>query len=122
MAIFSCKWQLWHALAKTLAEKTAWALAMDRGVDMVSINAGLLTSPELSVTTPYLKGTPEMYEDGVLVTVDIKFLVDAHVCIYESPTAYGRYLCFNHAICRPEDAVKFSQMLLSPSAACPPPR
>ena len=116
-----CQWQLWHALAKTLAEKTAWALAMDRGVDMVSINAGLLTGRDLSVTTPYLKGAPEMYEDGVLVTVDLNFLVDAHICVYESPLAFGRYLCFNHAICHPEDAVKFSQMI-SPSAPCLPPR
>lgn len=117
---FCRKFKLWHALAKTLAEKTAWALAMDRGVDMVSINAGLLIGPELSITTPYLKGAPEMYEDGVLVTVDLKFLVDAHICVFESISAYGRYLCFNHAICRPEDAVKFSQML-SPSAPPPPP-
>ncbi|XP_020261021.1 cinnamoyl-CoA reductase-like SNL6 [Asparagus officinalis] len=117
---FCRKLKLWHALAKTLAEKTAWALAMDRGVDMVSINSGLLTGREIPVTTPYLKGAPEMYEDGVLVTVDIKFLVDAHIYVFESPSAYGRYLCFNHAVCRPEDVVKFSQML-SAYAACPPP-
>lgn len=114
---FCRKFKLWHALAKTLSEKTAWALAMDRGVDMVSINAGLLTGQELSASTPYLKGTPEMYEDGVLVTVDVEFLVDAHVCVYECPSAFGRYLCFNHAICRPEDAVEFSQML-DPSSPC----
>lgn len=117
---FCRKYKLWHALAKTLSEKTAWALAMDRGVDMVTINAGIITGPELSVTAPSLKGTPEMYEDGVLVTVDIKFLVDAHICVYESPSTYGRYLCFNNAICRPEDAVKFSRMI-SPSLTSPPP-
>ncbi|KAJ6389038.1 hypothetical protein OIU77_027399 [Salix suchowensis] len=34
---FCRKFKLWHALSKTLAEKTAWALAMDRGVNMAHI-------------------------------------------------------------------------------------
>ncbi|WOK98685.1 cinnamoyl-CoA reductase-like SNL6 [Canna indica] len=117
---FCRKFKLWHALAKTLAEKTAWALAMDRDVDMISVNAGLLTGPELSVTNPYLKGTQQMYENGVLVTVDVDFLVNAHIAVYENPSAYGRYLCFNNVICHPHDAVKFVQML-SPNASCLPP-
>ncbi|KAI4964126.1 hypothetical protein ZWY2020_007002 [Hordeum vulgare] len=114
------KRKLWHALAKTLSEKTAWALAMDRGVDMVAINAGLLTGPGLSSAHPCLKGVPEMYEHGVLVTVDADFLADAHVAAYECPTAFGRYLCFNNVVCRPEDALQFAQML-APSAPCYPP-
>ncbi|VAH05640.1 cinnamoyl-CoA reductase-like SNL6 [Triticum dicoccoides] len=114
------KRKLWHALAKTLSEKTAWALAMDRGVDMVAINAGLLTGPGLSSAHPCLKGVPEMYEHGVLVTVDADFLADAHVAAYECPTAFGRYLCFNNVVCRPEDALQFAQML-TPSAPCYPP-
>nr|CAB3495158.1 unnamed protein product [Digitaria exilis] len=117
---FCRKFKLWHALAKTLSEKTAWALAMDRGVDMVAINAGLPTAPGLTAAHPYLKGAPDMYDAGVLVTVDVDFLADAHVAAYESPTAYGRYLCFDNAVCRPEDAVKLGQML-SPSAPCSPP-
>ncbi|KAG5582123.1 hypothetical protein H5410_052750 [Solanum commersonii] len=51
-------YDLWHALSKTVAEKTAWALAMDR---MVS---GLLMGPDLTVKNSYLKGAAEMYEDG----------------------------------------------------------
>ncbi|WVZ57776.1 hypothetical protein U9M48_008119 [Paspalum notatum var. saurae] len=112
---FCRKFKLWHALAKTLSEKTAWALAMDRGVDMVAINAGLPTGPGLTAAHPYLKGAPDMYDAGVLVTVDLDFLADAHVAAYESPTAYGRYLCFDNAVCRPEDAVKLAHML-SPAA------
>jgi nucleoside-diphosphate-sugar epimerase len=55
--------------------------------------------------------------------VDVDFLADAHVAAYESPTAYGRYLCFNNAVCRPEDAVKLAQMLspAAPHARSPPP-
>ncbi|KAI3967735.1 hypothetical protein MKX01_039645 [Papaver californicum] len=109
---FCKKFKLWHGLSKTLAEKTAWALAMDRGVNMLSINAGLLAGPDISMKkTSYLKGAAEMYEDGVLVTVDLKFLVDAHICVFEDISSYGRYLCFNHVINRPDDAVEFAQML-----------
>ncbi|KAG8092668.1 hypothetical protein GUJ93_ZPchr0012g20374 [Zizania palustris] len=115
------RFKLWHALAKTLSEKTAWALAMDRGVDMVAINAGLLTAPGLTAEHPYLKGAPNMYDHGVLVTVDADFLADAHVAAYECPTAYGRYLCFNNAVCRPEDAARLARMLSSSSSNAPPP-
>ncbi|XP_026662261.1 cinnamoyl-CoA reductase-like SNL6 isoform X2 [Phoenix dactylifera] len=117
---FCRKFKLWHGLAKTLAEKTAWALAMDRGVDMVSVNAGLMVGPDTSLTSPHLKGAPEMYEDGVLVTVDVNLLADAHIAVFETPSAYGRYLCFNRAVCRPDDAVKLAQ-LLSPSSPCTSP-
>lgn len=105
-----------------MAEKTAWALAMDRGVEMISVNAALPTGPQLSVTNPYLKGAAEMYEDGVLVTVDVQLLVDAHVAVYESPSAYGRYICFGDAVCRPQDAVKLARMLSPNSSCAPPPR
>ncbi|KAI6707535.1 hypothetical protein NL676_010497 [Syzygium grande] len=113
------KYKLWHALSKTLAEKAAWALAMDRGVNMVSVNGGLLMGPDVSIAHPYLKGAAEMYEDGVFVTVDVDFLVDAHLCVFEDVSSYGRYLCFNHIINRPEDALKLAQML-APSAPSMP--
>lgn len=53
--------QLWHALAKTLSEQAAWALAMDRMLNMVSINAGLVLGPGVSQQNPlstmsYLRG------------------------------------------------------------------
>ena len=115
--------QLWHGLAKTLAEKTAWALAMDRGVDMVSINAGLLLAgAQLSPSSPYLKGAPEMYESGVLVTVGLQYLVDAHICVFENSAAFGRYICFNHTITQPEDALKLAQLLDPSSKPCSPSR
>ncbi|KAF3658853.1 putative RING-H2 finger protein ATL51-like [Capsicum annuum] len=110
---FCRKFKLWHALSKTLAEKTAWALAMDRGINMVSINAGLVMGPDLTVTNPYLKGAAEMYEDGVFVTVDLDYLVEAHICVYEDISTYGRYLCFNHIINQNEDAIKLAKMLSS---------
>uniref|UniRef100_A0A7C8ZH35 NAD-dependent epimerase/dehydratase domain-containing protein n=1 Tax=Opuntia streptacantha TaxID=393608 RepID=A0A7C8ZH35_OPUST len=116
---FCRKFKLWHALSKTLAEKTAWALAMDRGISMVTINAGLLMGPNISIRHPYLKGAAEMYQDGVLVTVDLSFLVDAHIYVFEDISSYGRYLCFNHVIIRPEHAIKLAKALL-PSASVQP--
>ncbi|KAK9667824.1 hypothetical protein RND81_13G013100 [Saponaria officinalis] len=113
------KFKLWHAISKTLAEKTAWALAMDRGISMVTVNAGLVMDNRLSIAHPYLKGASEMYRDGVLVTVDLEFLVDAHICVFEDVSAYGRYLCFNHVITCPDDAIKFAKLLL-PSASVQP--
>lgn len=113
--------QLWHALSKTAAEKTAWALAMDRTINMVSVNAGLLMSPDLSINHPYLKGAAEMYEDGTFVTVDLDFLVDAHICVFEDVSSYGRYLCFNHVISSPVDAFELARKL-NLSAPSPPQR
>ncbi|GAB4857847.1 hypothetical protein Ancab_015753 [Ancistrocladus abbreviatus] len=116
---FCRKFKLWHALSKTLAEKSAWALAKDRDVNMVTINPGLLVGPDLSIKHPYLKGAAEMYEDGVFVTVDLKFLVDAHVCVFEDISTYGRYLCFDTVINGPENAIKLAKLLV-PSASPQP--
>ncbi|XWS65041.1 hypothetical protein CRYUN_Cryun05aG0056700 [Craigia yunnanensis] len=117
---FCKKFKLWHALSKTLAEKSAWALAMDRGINMVTINGGLLMTPDLTITNPYLKGAAEMYEDGVFVTVDLRFIVDAHICVFEDVSSYGRYLCFNHLINCSHNADKLAQMLLPSSDSSPP--
>ncbi|KAI4328058.1 hypothetical protein L6164_020450 [Bauhinia variegata] len=62
-----------------------------------------------------------MYEDGVFVTVDLDFLVDAHICVYEDISSYGRYLCFNRIIHTHDDAVKLARKL-TPSAPSLPQR
>ncbi|XP_071721993.1 cinnamoyl-CoA reductase-like SNL6 [Rutidosis leptorrhynchoides] len=118
---FCRKYKLWHGLSKTLAEKAAWALAMDRGVSMISINAGLLLGTDVTLSNPYLKGAAEMYEDGVFVTVDLKFLVDAHINAFEDISSYGRYICFNHVINRHQDAMELAKMI-TPSDPSPPPQ
>ncbi|XP_055819750.1 cinnamoyl-CoA reductase 1-like [Solanum dulcamara] len=117
---FCRKYKLWYALSKTLSEKTAWALAMDRGINMVSINSGLLMDPNLNIKNPYLKGAKEMYENGVFVTVDVDYLVDAHICVYEDVSSYGRYLCFNHIINTIDDAINLANKL-SPLPSNSPP-
>ncbi|KAI8565272.1 hypothetical protein RHMOL_Rhmol03G0246000 [Rhododendron molle] len=125
---FCKKYKLWHGLSKTLAEKAAWALAMDRGLNMVSVNGGLLvgSSPQghqlMTVDNPYLKGAAEMYEDGVFVTVDLGFLVAAHICVYEDVSSYGRYLCFNQVIDSNTAALKLAHMLFPSSPSSPSPQ
>ncbi|KAL3653808.1 hypothetical protein CASFOL_003489 [Castilleja foliolosa] len=114
---FLKKFKLWHGLSKTTAEKTAWALAMDRELNMVSINAGLLMCPDSSIKDPYLLGAAEMFKDGVFVTVDLKFLVDAHICVFEDSSSYGRYLCFNRIINSSDDVVKLATTLLPSSSS-----
>lgn len=89
---------------------------------MVSINAGLLMYPDLTIKDPYLKGASEMYEGGVFVTVDLRFLVDAHVCVFEDVSSYGRYLCFNHVINCNKDADQLSSILLPPSSVSSAPQ
>lgn len=88
---------------------------------MVSINAGLLMTHDISLKNPYLRGAAEMYEDGVFVTVDLEFLVDSHICVYEDVSSYGRYLCFNHIINTQDDAVQLARKLM-PTASSPSPQ
>lgn len=101
-------------MAKTLAEKTAWALAMDRGVNMVTVNAGLVVAPGVNAGDPYMKAAAEMYAEGVMVTVEVEYLADALLCAFHGSSAYGRYLCFNNVVNRPDDALCLAH-LLSPS-------
>ncbi|CDP02864.1 unnamed protein product [Coffea canephora] len=116
--------KLWYALAKTLSEKAAWALAMDRMLNMVSVNAGLVLGPGVvqlnpRVTMAYLQGTAQMYENGVLAFVDVNFLADVHIRAFEDKSTTGRYLCFNQIVNTEEEAVKLAESL-SPLISLPP--
>lgn len=108
--------QLWYALAKTLSEQAAWALAMDRMLDMVSINAGLVIGHGVSQLSPvptlsYLQGAAEMFENGLLAVVDVEFLADVHVRAFADHSTCGRYFCFSRSVTTEEEAVKLAQSL-----------
>lgn len=51
-----------------------------------------------------------MYLDGVLATVDVTRLADAHVCVFEAMTknASGRYICFDRVIDGEGDAARLA--------------
>lgn len=133
--------QLWYPLAKTLSEQAAWALAVDRKLKMVSINAGLVLGPAVAEensgsTISYLKGrrrkffrkvfvqlwellrnfegqtgAAQMYENGVLAVVDVKFLVDVHIRAMEDSSTGGRYFCFDQIVNSEEETVKLANIL-----------
>lgn len=113
---FCRKMKLWYPLAKTLSEQAAWALAMDRRLKMVSINAGLVLGPAVAEensgsTISYLKGAAQMYENGVLAVVDVKFLVDVHIRAMEDSSTGGRYFCFDQIVNSEEETVKLANIL-----------
>lgn len=71
--------QLWYALAKTLSEQAAWALAMDRLLCMVSINAGLVLGPAVTQQNPqstmfYLKGRDAHTSHSIVTLSCTKFM------------------------------------------------
>ncbi|EOY31557.1 hypothetical protein QUC31_019726 [Theobroma cacao] len=120
---FCRKMKLWYALAKTLSEQAAWALAMDRMLNMVSVNAGLVLGPGVAQQNPrstmsYLKGAAQMFENGVLAFVDVGFLADVNIRAFEDSSTCGRYFCFNQIVNTEEEAVKLAQSL-SPLLSLP---
>ncbi|XP_021887337.1 cinnamoyl-CoA reductase-like SNL6 [Carica papaya] len=120
---FCRKKKLWYALAKTLTEKAAWALSMDRMLNMVSVNAGLVLGPGITQQNPrptmsYLNGAAQMYENGVLAYVDVSFLADVHIRAFEDQSTSGRYFCFSQIVNTQEEAVKLAQSL-SPLMSLP---
>ncbi|XP_057462604.1 cinnamoyl-CoA reductase-like SNL6 [Actinidia eriantha] len=118
---FCRKKKLWYALAKTLSEQAAWALAMDRALNMVSINAGLVLGPAVAKKNPtmsYLQGAAQMYENGVLAIVDVNFVADVNVRAFEDRSSCGRYFCFDRMVNTEQEAVKLAESL-SPLISLP---
>ncbi|XP_015879069.2 cinnamoyl-CoA reductase-like SNL6 [Ziziphus jujuba] len=118
--------KLWYALGKLRSEKAAWKIAEETGLKLVTLCPALITGPQLCCRNPtatiaYLKGAKEMYEKGLLATVDVNRLAEAHVCVFEamSRTAFGRYICFDKVIEREDDAEKLAQQTnISKSKIC----
>ncbi|KAL5540611.1 hypothetical protein UlMin_043186 [Ulmus minor] len=108
--------KLWLALGKLRAEKAAWRVAEESGLKMATICPALITGPDFcsrnsTATIAYLKGAQEMYECGVLATVDVNRLAEAHVCVFEelNKTASGRYICFDRIIDSVEEAEELAR-------------
>ncbi|XVF14093.1 hypothetical protein REPUB_Repub09cG0027600 [Reevesia pubescens] len=114
--------KLWYALGKLKAEKVAWKIAEEMGLKLTTICSGLITGPEFSYRNPtatiaYLKGAQEMYANGLLATVDVSRLAEAHVSVFEAmnKTAFGRYICFDQVIEREEEAEKLASEIGMPA-------
>ncbi|GKV37296.1 hypothetical protein SLEP1_g45339 [Rubroshorea leprosula] len=114
--------KLWYALGKLRAEKAAWRLAEEMGLKLTTICPGLITGPKFfsrnsTATIAYLKGAQEMYADGLLATVDVNRLAEAHACVLEAmnKTASGRYICFDYVIENGEEAENLAREVGIPS-------
>ncbi|KAH9309232.1 hypothetical protein KI387_037143, partial [Taxus chinensis] len=109
----------WYCYAKTVAEKAAWKRAEERDLDMVVVNPCLVLGPLLhsfinastSHITKYLTGTVKTYSNLTQAYVDVRDVAEAHILVYETPSACGRYLCAESSIHRAELVQLLSQIL-----------
>lgn len=102
---FCIEKKLWYALGKMRAEKAAWRIANEKGLKLTTICPALITGPQFchrnpTATIAYLKGGQEMYSLGLLATVDVKKLAEAHASVLKAMNnnASGRYICFDKVI------------------------
>ncbi|OAY64439.1 Cinnamoyl-CoA reductase 1, partial [Ananas comosus] len=102
--------QNWYCYGKTAAERGAWDAAAERGVDMVAVNPAVVVGPLLQPTVnastahvaKYLTGSARTYVNAAQAYVHVRDVAEAHVRVYESPGARGRYLCAESTLHRGE--------------------
>uniref|UniRef100_A0A0D9Y2Q7 NAD-dependent epimerase/dehydratase domain-containing protein n=1 Tax=Oryza glumipatula TaxID=40148 RepID=A0A0D9Y2Q7_9ORYZ len=95
---------LWYAYAKTLAEREAWRLAKERGLDMVAVNPSFVVGPILSpaptstalIVLALLRGELPRYPNTTVGFVHVDDAVLAHVVAMEDARASGRLICSCH--------------------------
>ncbi|KAL0906328.1 hypothetical protein M5K25_024813 [Dendrobium thyrsiflorum] len=101
MDIFTCELK-WYCLSKTMAEREAFKLAQENGLDVVTLCPSLVFGPLLQSNVNYsslllinfLKGSPELIETSRSgAFVDVRDVADALLLVYETPNASGRYIC-----------------------------
>ncbi|KAH9715803.1 Cinnamoyl-CoA reductase 1 [Citrus sinensis] len=71
----------WYCYAKTVAEKAAWEEAKARGLDLVVVNPMLVIGTLLQPTV-----------NASIIHI-LKDVALAHILVYETPSASGRYIC-----------------------------
>ncbi|CAL4976756.1 unnamed protein product [Urochloa decumbens] len=113
---FCLKTKNFYCYAKTVAEKTAMEEASKRGIQLLvivpSLTLGEMLQPTLHLgielfIASYMKGTKKTYPNTVSGYVDVQDVARAHVLVYETPAAHGRYLCIGEVVHRSE----FIQMM-----------
>ncbi|GJS95715.1 bifunctional polymyxin resistance protein, ArnA [Tanacetum coccineum] len=100
----------WYCYGKALAEQAAWGEAKARGVDLVVVIPVLVTGPLLQPTVndsiihilKYLTGSAKTYANSVQAYVDVRDVALAHILLFETPSASGRYLCTESVLHRGE--------------------
>ncbi|KAJ6385268.1 hypothetical protein OIU77_028454 [Salix suchowensis] len=113
--------KLWYMASKTLAEETAWKFAKENGIDLVTINPGLVIGPLLQ---PTLNTSAELFLDNInggalgvprlpseiYRFVDVRDVAYAHIQALEIPSASGRY-CLVGRVTHFSNAVKIAHEL-----------
>ncbi|MBL8598255.1 MAG: NAD-dependent epimerase/dehydratase family protein [Devosia sp.] len=95
------RWTWAYCIGKTKAERLAWSLAKDFGLDMTTIHPGAIIGPALdedaSISVGMVGGlldnsTPALPSNGFSI-VDVRDVADMHVAALEKPESIGqRYL------------------------------
>ncbi|XAR50476.1 Cinnamoyl-CoA reductase [Bertholletia excelsa] len=91
----------WYCYGKAVAEQAAWDIAKEKGVDLVVVNPVLVVGPLLQPAVnasiihilKYLNGSTKNYINAVQGYVHVEDVARAHILVYETPSASGRYLC-----------------------------
>ncbi len=88
-----------YARAKTLAERRAWEVADDLGLDLVCINPSGVLGPYFYRHTPttlplhaMLRGEYPLAPPMSMAYVDVRDVATAHLLAFENPAAQGRYI------------------------------
>ncbi|GMN49898.1 hypothetical protein TIFTF001_019065 [Ficus carica] len=100
----------WYCYGKAVAEQAAWDMAKEKGVDLVAVNPvlvlGPLLQPNVNASTihvlKYLTGSAKTYANSVQAYVHVKDVALAHILVFETPSASGRYLCAESVLHRGE--------------------
>ncbi|KAK7294014.1 hypothetical protein RJT34_16897 [Clitoria ternatea] len=100
----------WYCYGKTVAEQTAWEVAKEKGVDLVVVNPVLVIGPLLQPTInastihilKYLTGSAKTYVNATQAYVHVRDAALAHILVYETPSASGRYICAETSLHRAE--------------------
>ncbi|CAN1316677.1 Phenylacetaldehyde reductase [Linum perenne] len=104
---------LWYMLAKTLAEELAWKFSKENGIDIVTLNPGLVIGPLLqptlntsaeSILNLVKDAGAEKYPNTTYRWVDVRDVAYAHIYALENPSASGRY-CLVGAVVHASEAV-----------------
>ncbi|KAJ7529131.1 hypothetical protein O6H91_15G035100 [Diphasiastrum complanatum] len=85
--------KLWSPLSKTLAERAAWGLARDKGLDLVVINPATVVGPDCS-NPPHDQELADLLRKGLIAYALAEDVAEAHILAFENPQSAGRYICF----------------------------
>ncbi|KAL5540166.1 hypothetical protein UlMin_044045 [Ulmus minor] len=95
---FCEKSKFWYMLSKTLAEEAAWKFAEENGIDLVTINPGLVIGPLIQPTLNFsmevfLNATngAETFYNSVYRYVDVRDVALTHIQAFEVLSASGRH-------------------------------